>query len=115
VAANAQGLVVTWGTATLGELVSVTVDGLAADTVEVTPRSQSSRFKAFRPADVDRGTVSLTLRGTAAMSAANVGLTANLSITGASVSWSFPAAVFETLGWAAQVGELQVYNVKFKV
>ena len=114
-AADAQGTVVTWGTATLGELVSVSVDGIAADSVEVTSRGQSSRFKVFSPADVDRGTVSLTLRGTAAMNAANVGLTGNLSIVGTSVSWSFPSAIFESLGWAAQVGELQVYNVKFKV
>ena len=114
-AANAQGLVVTWGGATLGELVSVSVDGLTADTVETTPRSSASRYKVFRPADVDQGTVSITLRSAVAMSATNVGLTAQLSITGTGVSWSFPGAIFERLGWSASVGELQQWSATFKV
>lgn len=114
-AANAQGLVVTWRGATLGELVTVSVDGLAADSVEVTPRSSTSRYKVYRPADVDQGTVSLSLRSAVAMSATNVGLTGALSIVGTGVSWSFPGAIFEKLGWSASVGELQQWSATFKV
>lgn len=110
-----QGTTATWGTVTLGEVVSISVDGVSSDTVEVTSRTSTSRFKAYRPADVDLGTVSVTLRGTAGMVATNVGLTAALSINGPGVAWSFNAAVFEKLGWQAGVGELQAYNVTFKI
>lgn len=114
--ANAsQGTTATWGTVTLGEVVSIAVDGVSSDTVEVTPRTSTSRFKYYRRADVDLGTVSVTLRGTAGMSATSVGLTAALSIGGLGVSWLFNEAVFQSLGWQASVGELQTYNVTFKI
>ena len=110
-----QGTTVTWNGVALGELVSVSVDGIASDSVEVTARTNASRIKAYSPADIDQGTVSCTLRGTAAMSSTNVGLTAALSIGGPSLSLSFTKAIFEKLGWSASVGELQVYSVSFKV
>lgn len=110
-----QGFTVTWGTAQLGEVVSINVEGPAADIVEVTPKTLSDRNKRFRSADTDYGSVSLTLRGTAAMSATNVGLTAALSITGPGASFSYGEAIFESLGWAASVGELQAWTVKFKI
>lgn len=114
--ANAsQGTTATWGTVTLGEVVSISVDGVSSDTVEVTSRTSTSRYKTFRPADVDLGTVSVTVRGTAGMLATNVGLTAALSISGPGAAWSFNAAVFQSLGWQASVGELQAYNVTFKI
>lgn len=114
-AKDSQGVTVTWGSVALGEVVSVNVDGVAADTLEVTSRGQLSRAKAFSVGDVDYGTVTCTVRGTAAMTSANVGLTAALSIGGPGVSWSFPKAVFQSLGWSAAVGELQTYSVSFKV
>lgn len=110
-----QGTTVTWGAATLGEVVSASVDGIAADTVEVTGRTQLDRTKVFSVSDVDRGTVTCTVRGTAAMSSTNVGLTAALSIGGPGFSLSFPKAIFQALGWSAAVGELQVFSVTFKV
>jgi len=115
VANVSQGTTATWGNVTLGEVVSISVDGVSADTVEVTPRTSTSRFKRYRRADVDLGTVSVTLRGAAGMSSTSVGLTASLSISGQGVSWSFNEAVFEKLGWQASVGELQTYNVTFKI
>jgi hypothetical protein len=115
VASNSQGITVTWGGVTLGEVVNVSVDGLTADTVEVTPRSHTGRNKIYSVADTDVGTVSVTLRGAASMSTTNVGLTATLSISGPGVSWSFTGAIFETLGWSASVGELQQYRATFKV
>jgi hypothetical protein len=110
-----QGTTVTWNGVSLGELVSVSVDGISSDAVEVTPRTQASRIKSFSPADVDLGSISCTLRGSAAMSSTNVGLTAALSITGTGISFSFSKAIFEKLGWSASVGELQLYSVSFKV
>lgn len=112
---NSQGTVVTFGTATLGELVSVSVDGLQSDSVELTARTQASRVKSYSPADIDQGTVSVTCRGTTLMSTASVGLTASLSITGAGISFSFTKAIYERLAWSASVGELQVFTVTFKV
>ena len=110
-----QGTTVTWAGVPLGEVVSVSVDGLQADTVEVTPRTQLSRVKAYSVADVGYGTVSVTCRGTAAMTSANVGLTGSLSIAGPGLSFSFTKAIFERLGWAATVGDFQTYSVTFKV
>jgi hypothetical protein len=106
---------VQWNGIAFGEVVSISVDGVSSDFVEVTPRTSTSRYRVFSPADIDSGTVTLTLRGTAGMQSSNVGLTAALSIAGPGVSWSFPVALFQTLGWQATVGELQSYSVTFKV
>lgn len=114
--ANAsQGITVTWGAATLGEVVSVSVDGVSADTVEVTPRTTTARAKVFSASDTDLGTVSVTARGTAAMSSTSVGLTAALSISGPGVSFSFGKALFQNLAWSATVGELQTFTATFKL
>lgn len=110
-----QGTTVTWAGVALGEVVSISVDGLQADTVEVTSRTQASRVKSYSVSDLDYGSVSVTCRGTAAMTSANVGLTGSLSISGPSLSFSFSKAIFERLGWAATVGDLQTYSVTFKV
>jgi len=99
----------------LGEVVNVAVDGITAGTVDVTPRTSTARQTIFSVTDIDYGTISVTVRGTAGMATTNVGLTGTLSITGPSVSWSFSGAIFEKLGWNASVGELQTYNVTFKV
>lgn len=112
---NSQGTVVTFAGTALGELVSVSVDGVQSDAVELTPRVQTSRAKSYSPADVDYGTVSVTCRGTAAMSTANVGLTGSLSIVGTGVSFSFSKAIYERLAWSATVGEFQVFSVSFKL
>lgn len=114
-ASNGQGITATWGTVALGEMVSISVDGIAADVVEATPRSQNARnAKKFLAADVDLGTVSLTLRG-AGGNSASVGLTAVLSIGGPAVSWTFGRAIYQSLGWSVKAGELQEYSVKFKL
>lgn len=110
-----QGVAVTWGGLALGELVSVSVDGVSADAVEVTPRTTTDRAKVFSVADVDLGTVTVTARGTAAMSSTNVGLTAALSIGGPGVSFSFSKALLQNFGWAANVGDMQTYSVTFKL
>lgn len=110
-----QGTTVTWAGVSLGEVVSVSVDGVQADTVEVTSRTQASRFKAYSVADHDYGSVSVTCRGPAAMSSTNVGLTGSLSISGPNLSFSFTKAIFERLGWSATVGDLQTFSVTFKV
>jgi hypothetical protein len=115
VANVSQGVTVTWGAVTLGELVTVAVDGVTADAVEVTSRNTTNRLKKFSAADIDGGTVSVTVRGTAGMATTSVGLTAALSIGGPGVTWSFPSAMFQTLGWSASVGELQTFSVTFKI
>ena len=110
-----QGIAAVWDGVTLGEVVSVSVEGLTAETVDVTPRNHQQRNKLFSVADTDLGTVSFTLRGTNGMTATNVGLTGTLSITGPGASWNFIGAIFEKLGWSASVGELQAYSVTFKI
>ena len=110
-----QGTTVEWNGVQFGEVLSISVDGIASDVVDVTPRTSTNRQRSFSPTDVDNGTVTLTLRGAAGMVSSNVGLTAALAIGGPNASWSFPVAVFQTLGWQAAVGELQMYSVTFKV
>lgn len=110
-----QGTTITWGATALGEVVSLSVDGTTVDTVEVTPRQSLTGYKTFSPTDADYGTITVTARGAALMSVGNVGLTAALSIGGPGVSFSFPKAIFQSLGWQASVGELQSYSVTFKV
>ncbi len=111
----AQGAVATWRTVSLGEVVSIDVDGIAADTIEVTPRNHAPRNKIYSAADVDVGAVSITCRGTAGMALGNVGLTGALSIVAPGVTWTHDKAIFETLGWSASVGELQTFRVTFKI
>jgi len=115
VANVAQGTSAAWNNVVLGEIVSISLDGITADSVDVTPRTQTSRVKAFSPGDVDYGTVSMTLRGTAAMSSTNVGVTGTLAILSPGAQWVFLKAMFERLGWSATVGDLQTYSVTFKV
>lgn len=111
---ESQGIVITWGTATLGEVVGVNVGEIVADLVDVTPKNQFSRQKQFDVADSDAGSVTLRMRATTAASATCTGTSAVLGITGPGVTWSF-TAIYERLGWAATVGEFQEYNVTFKV
>jgi len=115
VAYVAQGTTIQWNAVALGEVLSVSVDGISADSVEVTPRTSAARQKVFSRGDVDYGTVTVTARGPAGMSSTSVGLTAALSIEGPGFSMSFPWALFQSLGWQASVGELQTYSVTFKV
>jgi len=115
VANVSQGTTIAWGSVTLGEVVSVSVDGVSADTVETTARTSTSRYKVFSRSDTDLGTVQVTVRGTNGMTVTNVGLTNTLSITGPGASWSFGSALFENLSWQASVGELQTYSATFKL
>jgi hypothetical protein len=115
VANVSQGVTVTWGSVTIVEVVSVSVDGVSADSVEVTPRSSTGRGKSYSVADVDLGTVAVTARGATGMTTTNVGLTATLSISGPGLSFSFAKAIFQNLGWSAAVGDLQTYTATFKM
>lgn len=110
-----QGTTVTWGGFALGEVVSVSVDGVQADTLDITPRSSVDKIKWYYAADRDNGTVSVTCRLTTNVNITSVGLTAALSIGSPGVSWSFPVAIFQGLAWAASVGELQTFKVTFKL
>ena len=110
-----QGVTVTWGSVTILEVISVSVDGVSADSVEVTSRTSTGRGKVYSVSDVDLGTVSVTARGAAGMTTTNVGLTATLSISGPGLSFSFAKAIFQNLGWSAAVGDLQTYTATFKM
>ena len=113
---NSQGIAVVWSGLTLGELVSVSVDGVTADTVEMTDRSVATRDKRYRIADCDYGTVTVRCRGTTGMSTSNVGTSGTLAISrNSTVIFSSTYAIFASLAWSASVGELQEYTVTFKL
>lgn len=100
------------------EVVSVSVDGVQADMVEITPRSAQDigRVKVFRAADTDYGTLSVTYRapGNAALDS-HVGELTNVIVSqGATTIW-FSGAVLQSFAWNANVGELQEYSATLKL
>jgi len=113
-AKTSQGTTATWGSTTFAEVVSVSVDGVQAGTVEVVPRT-TTRATRYSVTDIDYGTVTLVARSPTGMTTGNVGTVAAMSIGGPSASWSFSSAIFERLNWQAATGELQTYSVTFKI
>ena len=112
---NSQGTSVVWSSVALGEVVSVSVDGVSADTIELTSRTNTGRQKLYRKADVDYGTVTVRCRGTTAMSTSNVGVAGALAITGTGFSFTSGAAIFKSLAWSASVGSLQEFTATFQL
>jgi hypothetical protein len=106
------------GDLVFSELVSISIDGIQADNVEITPRTSPYRTKAFRPADRDDGTLSVVMRAQNQLSSAYVGTTTSLAIykngSGAGTYWT-GLAIIQSLAWRASVGELQEYAVTFKL
>lgn len=99
------------------EIVSVSIDGIQCDTVEVTDRSHTGRNKSFSPADTDYGTVSIVMRSQNYITEAAVGEPCNLTIADVSAAqtyWNGPA-IIQSLAWRASVGELQEYSVTLKL
>jgi type III secretory pathway lipoprotein EscJ len=121
VAKSSQGIYVAMddagpaGDVNITELVSVSIDGIQCDTVEVTPRSQTTRNKSFSPADTDYGTVSIVMRSQSFITEAAVGEPCSLTIADASVTYWGGPAIIQSLAWRASVGELQEYSVTLKL
>jgi hypothetical protein len=115
VAFVSQGTTVTWRGTALSEVVSISVDGVSADVVEVTPKSYQGRDKRFKSADGDYGTITVRCRGTAAMNTSYVTTTGALSITAPGASFSSSRAILQSLAWNASVGELQEWTAVFKI
>jgi hypothetical protein len=118
-----QGIYVTLSNGPIGDVdyaqvVSISIDGIQADNVEVTPRTSTSRKKAFRPGDTDDGTASMVMRVQNGMTDAYVGTTTFLEIYDIAAPfqsyWS-GNAIIQSLAWRASVGELQEYAVSFKL
>ena len=97
------------------ELVSVSIDGIQCDTVEVTPRSQTTRNKSFSPADTDYGTVSIVMRSQDYITKDAVGEPCFLTIADASETYWGGPAIIQSLAWRASVGELQEDSVTLKL
>jgi hypothetical protein len=121
VAKVSQGATVTWkgppGTTSsaLSEVVSISVDGVSSDVVEVTSKSYQGRDKRFRSADGDYGTITVRCRGTNLMNTSYVTMTGALSIMAPSASFSSSRAILQSLAWNASVGELQEWTAVFKI
>lgn len=101
------------------EVVSVAIDGIQSDSVEITPRTSTTRKKRFRPGDTDDGTASIVMRVPNSMSDAFVGTTTVLEIydlygSSPQTYWN-GTAIIQSLAWRANVGELQEYAVTFKL
>jgi hypothetical protein len=99
------------------EVISVSIDGIQSDTVEVTARSHTGRNKSFSPADTDYGTVSIVMRSQNYITESAVGEPCSLTIAdlnAAQTYWSGPA-IIQSLAWRASVGELQEYSLTLKL
>lgn len=110
-ALTSQGTTVTWGAFTLAGITSVSVDGVTADIVEVSPRSSATRFKKYSDADYDYGTVSIDCLDAGGISTSDVGENYGLTISGA---FSFTEAYLQNLKWVASVGDVQKVQLTFK-
>lgn len=113
-AKNSQGITVQFAGDDLGEVVSVSVDGVQSDTVEITPRSRATRDKVYRPADFDYGTMSVTFLDAGNFDISRVGEVGDLYVDQGSTLFAFKA-VLQSLAWSASVGELQQLTAVFKL
>ena len=122
-AINSQSLGVSlsdgsFGDIDLNEIVSIAIDGVSADSVEITPRSSTQRVKQFRSADIDHGTVSITFRNQSFLNETYVGKTATILVSSLGTStatyWN-GCAFIQSQAWRASVGELQEYSAVFKL
>ena len=105
------------GDVNVTEVISVSIDGIQSDTVEVTARSHTGRNKSFSPADTDYGTVSIVMRSQNFITESAVGEPCSLTIADSSAAqtyWSGPA-IIQSLAWRASVGELQEYSLTLKL
>jgi hypothetical protein len=105
------------GDVNVTEVISVSIDGIQSDTVEVTARSHTGRNKSFSPADTDYGTVSIVMRSQNYITESAVGEPCSLTINdtgGGQTYWAGPA-IIQSLAWRASVGELQEYSVTLKL
>jgi len=99
------------------EIVSVSIDGIQCDTVEVTARSHTGRDKSFSSADTDYGTASIVMRSQNFITESAVGEPCSLTIAdlnAAQTYWNGPA-IIQSLAWRASVGELQEYSLTLKL
>ena len=111
-----QGATVTWRSTTLSEVVSVSVDGVSSDVVEVTSKSYQGRDKRFTSADGDYGTVTVRCRATTTfMNTSYVTTTGALSIIAPGATWTSSKSILQSLAWNASVGELQEWTAVFKI
>ena len=99
------------------EVISVSIDGIQCDTVEVTPRSHTSRNKVFSPADTDYGTASIVMRSQNYITESVVGEPCYLTIADESAAQTYwlGQAIIQSLAWRASVGKLQEYSVTLKL
>lgn len=111
---HSQGLIVQFAGDDLNEVVSVSVDGVQSDAVEVTPRTQATRDKLFRPADFDYGTMTVTFRDAGNFNIGRVGEAGDLFIDQGGTLFAFEA-ILQSLAWSASVGELQQLTAVFKL
>jgi hypothetical protein len=105
------------GDVDFAEIVSVSIDGIQCDTVEVTARSHTGRNKSFSPADTDYGTVSIVTRSQNFITESVVGEACSMIIndtSGGQTYWDGPA-IIQSLAWRASVGELQEYSLTLKL
>ena len=113
-ATNSQGVVIQFAGDDIGEVLSVSVDDIEADAVELTPRSRATRDKQYRPADLDYGTLAITFLDTGAFTVSRVGEVGQLYVTRGTTLFAFDA-MLQSLAWRANVGELQQLTAVFKL
>lgn len=120
-ATNSQGVTITLsgdgvgGDLDFDEVLSFSVSGVQADTVEITPRSSTVYEKRHRRADIDSGTVSITALSKN-VAGATIGALAQFSILrGAETLMACDTAIVQSFAVSGSVGELIQYSIRLKL
>ena len=115
-AADSQGVTLSWAGSSQAEVVSVPIDGVSHGFVEVTSRTYAFKAKQHSPHDTDAGTVSVTMRTKGSLSGSTFGTSQALSIArGTATLLTAQTAYLESLAFSASVGELQEYRAVFRL
>ena len=115
-AADSQGVTLSWDGTIQAEVVSLSIDGVSHGFVEVTGRTYAHRFTQHSPHDIDAGTASVTMRTKGNLSASTFGTPETLRIAyGLVTLLEAQTAYLQSFAWSASVGELQEYRAVFRL
>lgn len=120
-ATHSQGVAVTLSGDGVGgdldftEILSFSVSGVQADTVEITPRSSTAYEKRHRSSDIDSGTVSISALSPNVYGGL-IGATASFGVTrGTQTIVTCDTAIIQSFAVSGSVGELLQYSIGLKL
>lgn len=115
-ATDSQGVTLSWAGSSQAEVVSLSIDGVSNEFVEITSRTYAFKARQHRPHDTDAGTVSVTMRTRGNLTGSTFGSSQTLNIAQGTVTLlTAQTAYLENFAWSGSVGELQEYRAVFRL